>query len=103
MDQDFYPWSRVVTCPILRWPNNARVAIAVIVNLDHWDFQRIRSLPARPIRSSRPPPQSLPPERSYRDLHHVAPIDGIAVHVEAQEALLTKRVKYSRVRPAILA
>ena len=39
MDQDFYPWSPIITRPILRWPDNARVALAVIVNLEHWDWE----------------------------------------------------------------
>ena len=39
MDQDFYPWSPIVTRPVLRWPDNARVAVAVIVNLEHWDWE----------------------------------------------------------------
>ena len=39
MDQDFYPWSPIVTRPILRWPEGARVALAVIVNLEHWDWE----------------------------------------------------------------
>ena len=39
MDQDFYPWSPIVTRPVLRWPGNARVALAVIVNLEHWDWE----------------------------------------------------------------
>ena len=39
MDQDFYPWSPIVTRPVLRWPNEARVALAVIVNLEHWDWE----------------------------------------------------------------
>jgi len=39
MDQDFYPWSPIVTRPILRWPQGARVALAVIVNLEHWDWE----------------------------------------------------------------
>jgi len=30
-DQEFYPWSPIVTRPPLRWPGNARVALAVIV------------------------------------------------------------------------
>src|SRR5215470_14011839 len=38
MDQDFYQWSPIVARPVLRWPNNARVALAVIVNLEHWDW-----------------------------------------------------------------
>ena len=39
MDQPFYPWSPIVSRPILRWPDNARVALAVIVNLEHWDWE----------------------------------------------------------------
>ena len=43
MDQDFYSWSPIVTRPILKWPHTARVALAVIVNLEHWDWE----VPAR--------------------------------------------------------
>src|SRR5580700_9296540 len=39
MDQDFYPWSPIVTRPIFQWPDDARVALAVIVNLEHWDWE----------------------------------------------------------------
>ena len=39
MDQGFYPWSPIVTRPVLRWPGCARVALAVIVNLEHWDWE----------------------------------------------------------------
>ena len=39
MDQDFYPWSPIVARPPLRWPDNARVALAVVVNLEHWDWE----------------------------------------------------------------
>src|SRR5437868_9561396 len=39
MDQGFYPWSPIVSRPVLRWPDNARVALAVIVNLEHWDWE----------------------------------------------------------------
>src|SRR3954466_5257006 len=39
MDQDFYPWSPIITRPVLQWPDNARVALAVIVNLEHWDWE----------------------------------------------------------------
>ena len=38
MDQDFYPWSPIVTRPVLTWPDDARVALCVIVNLEHWDW-----------------------------------------------------------------
>ena len=39
MDQEIYPWSPIVTRPVLRWPDNARVALAVIINLEHWDWE----------------------------------------------------------------
>src|SRR6267142_576611 len=39
MDQDFYPWSPISARPVLRWPDHARVALAVIVNLEHWDWE----------------------------------------------------------------
>src|SRR5260370_35558378 len=38
MDQDFYPWSPIVTALVLRWPDNVRVALAAIVKLGHWDW-----------------------------------------------------------------
>src|SRR6266851_1647521 len=39
MDQDVYPWSPIIARPVLRWPDNARVALAVLVNLEHWDWE----------------------------------------------------------------
>jgi hypothetical protein len=45
MDQNFYPWSPIVTRPVLRWPDDARVALAVIVNLEHWDWEVPASMP----------------------------------------------------------
>lgn len=38
MDQDLYPWSPLITRPVLKWPGGARVAVAVVVNLEHWDW-----------------------------------------------------------------
>ena len=37
-DHDYYQWSPIVTRPVLRWPNNARVALCTIVNLEHYDW-----------------------------------------------------------------
>jgi peptidoglycan/xylan/chitin deacetylase (PgdA/CDA1 family) len=45
MDQDFYRWSPIVTRPVLRWPDDARVALVVIVNLEHWDWEVPASTP----------------------------------------------------------
>ncbi len=38
-DHGYYDWSPIVKRAPLRWPNNARVALAVILNLEHWDWQ----------------------------------------------------------------
>ena len=39
MDHEHYDWSPISTRPVLRWPDDARVALCVIANLDHmeWD------------------------------------------------------------------
>ena len=39
MDQDYYQWSPISTRPVLKWLDNARVALAVIVNLEYWDWE----------------------------------------------------------------
>jgi peptidoglycan/xylan/chitin deacetylase (PgdA/CDA1 family) len=39
MDQEVSPWSPIIARPVLRWPDHARVALAVIVNLEHWDWE----------------------------------------------------------------
>lgn len=38
MDQDIYQWSPITTRPPLRWPNGERVALVVIVNLEHYGW-----------------------------------------------------------------
>jgi allantoinase len=39
LDQAVSPWSPMITRPVLRWPDHARVARAVIVHLEHWDWE----------------------------------------------------------------
>ena len=43
--------SPIVSRPRLRWPDNARIALAVIVNLEHWDWEAppCTPLPVTPI------------------------------------------------------
>ena len=53
-DHPYYDWSPIVKRPPLRWPNNARVALAVIVNLEHWDWQLPADEPAAPAGPFRP-------------------------------------------------
>ena len=38
MDHDHYEWSPIIKRGALRWPDNARVALCVIVNLDHTEW-----------------------------------------------------------------
>jgi allantoinase len=38
MDQDHYQWSPIVTRPHLQWPGNARLALCVIVALEHVEW-----------------------------------------------------------------
>ena len=60
MDQDVSPWSPIITRPVLRWPDNARVALAVLVNLEHWDWEVPPQTPlaVSPLGG----PEGLPPE-----------------------------------------
>ena len=39
MDHPHYSWSPLPTRPVLRWPGQARVALCVIVNLGHTEWQ----------------------------------------------------------------
>jgi allantoinase len=38
MDHDVYAWSPIVKRPVLTWPNGERVALVVIVNLEHYGW-----------------------------------------------------------------
>jgi peptidoglycan/xylan/chitin deacetylase (PgdA/CDA1 family) len=43
-DHPYYDWSPIVKRKPLRWPNNARVAVVAIVNLEHWDWELAQTL-----------------------------------------------------------
>ena len=38
MDHEHYDWLPIVKRGVLRWPDNARVALCVIVNLEHMEW-----------------------------------------------------------------
>ena len=38
MDNEFYDWSPITTRPALTWPADARVALCVILNLEHYEW-----------------------------------------------------------------
>lgn len=39
MDHDHYRWSPIATRGVLRWPGDARLALCVIVNLEHMEWR----------------------------------------------------------------
>jgi len=49
MDHGLYPYSALPTRPVLKWPDNKRLAIWVILHLEHWPLQA----PAAAIRDGR--------------------------------------------------
>lgn len=38
MDHDHYAWSPIVSRPVLRWPDGSRIALCVILNLEHLEW-----------------------------------------------------------------
>jgi len=55
-DHGYYEWSPIVKRRPLRWPENARVALMVIVNLEHWDWRLPPDAPNAPAGPFRPDP-----------------------------------------------
>lgn len=53
-DHGYYDWSPIIKRKPLRWPNNARVALVVILNLEHWDWQLPADAPGAPPGPFRP-------------------------------------------------
>jgi peptidoglycan/xylan/chitin deacetylase (PgdA/CDA1 family) len=51
MDQDVYEWSPIVRRPVLTWPDGARLALVVVVNLEHygWSVSEGTPLPVSPL------------------------------------------------------
>ena len=39
MDHPHHEWSPIITRPALRWPNDARVALCVVLVLEHMEWQ----------------------------------------------------------------
>ena len=47
MDHAHYDWSPIATRGVLRWPEQARLALCVVVNLEHTEWLPPRSF--RPV------------------------------------------------------
>ena len=105
MDQDFYPWSPIVTRPVLRWPDNARVALAVIVNLEHWDWEVPAGTPVAVSPMGRPEGMCTgnQPQFPHRQFPHIGGYgnrvvcpDGAQRCVEAQPFCYPTRATATR-------
>ena len=66
MDHDHHDWSPLIKRGKLRWPDNARVALCVIVNLEHLE----RSPPEGSFTSPMPPGPAVRPGLDYAKLTH---------------------------------
>jgi allantoinase len=53
-DNPYYEWSSLIKRKPLRWPKNARVALVVILNLEHWDWELPPDVPGAPRGPFRP-------------------------------------------------
>jgi len=53
-DNPYYDWVPIIKRSQLVWPNNAPVALAVIVNLEHYDWQLPADAPGAPAGPFRP-------------------------------------------------
>ena len=38
MDHEYYDWDPFVRRGVLRWPDNARIALCVLVRLEHYEW-----------------------------------------------------------------
>jgi len=54
-DHGYYDWSPNISRAPLKWPNGARVALVVIVNLEHWDWELPSDVPGQAPGPFRPP------------------------------------------------
>ena len=41
MDQSYYEWSPLPSRPPLHWPDNAKVALCVVLNVEHYDMEPV--------------------------------------------------------------
>jgi peptidoglycan/xylan/chitin deacetylase (PgdA/CDA1 family) len=41
MDHNHYDWSSLPSRPPLRWPENARLALCVVINVEHYDMEPV--------------------------------------------------------------
>ena len=72
MDHEHYDWSPISKRGVLRWPDNARMALCVIVNLEHMDFEPMEGSYQSPTLSGGLAPRPYPDYArfSHREYGH---------------------------------
>jgi peptidoglycan/xylan/chitin deacetylase (PgdA/CDA1 family) len=67
MDQDYWDWSPVVNRPVLHWPNRARLAVCLLVELGHYEWKPPEGAFDPPTHT---PPHSMNPYPDYVTVTH---------------------------------
>ena len=70
MDNPYYDWSPITTRPRLTWPNNARVALCVIVSVEHYPWKATNDFSTGGL------PEVLPPH-SYKSPDLPGGVSGV--------------------------
>lgn len=67
MDQEYWDWSPIVKRPVLQWPNGARLAVCLLVDLGHYEWQPPAGAFDPPTHT---PPHSQNPYPDYVTVTH---------------------------------
>jgi allantoinase len=62
MDQDYWHWSPLVKRPVLQWPNGAKLAVCLLVELGHYEWKPPEGAFDPPTHT---PPHSMNPYPDY--------------------------------------
>ena len=72
MDHEHYDWSPISTRGVLRWPEQARVALCVVISLDHMEWEPPAGSVQSPMLAGGLGPRAEPdyPRLTHRDYGH---------------------------------
>ena len=67
MDHEYWDWSPIVRRPLLKWPNAARLAVCLLVDLGHYEWKQPEGAFDPPTHM---PPHSMNPYPDYVTVTH---------------------------------
>jgi len=67
MDQEYWDWSPIVKRPVLHWPNGAKLAVCLLVDLGHYEWKPPAGAFDPPTHT---PPHSMNPYPDYVTVTH---------------------------------